>query len=170
FTAYSNENSVFVGQNPNNSPVLNVFGGSFFVYMSENGDYKWSEGISELTALELDVNAKGMVYASGYITIESDFDLGPDSIGLKPKALGDFFIARYQFPLGGNVSVREIKKGNMLVYPNPTHAEIFVQVPENSNLISVLNVEGKLVFEQEVSTDSLQIINLSHLPGGIYCI
>lgn len=57
----------------------------------------------------------------------------------------------------------------MLIYPNPTHAELFIQVDSKIiDNISIINVNGQLVSQQIGLTNNT--LSVETLPAGIYFI
>ena len=68
--------------------------------------------------------------------------------------------------LGGNPI--EPKKA-MAIFPNPAHAELNVQLPEQQTLdrVAITDVTGKIVLKQD---QNLNQINVSHLANGLYFI
>jgi hypothetical protein len=64
-----------------------------------------------------------------------------------------------------------IKEKKLKVYPNPNNGRFVVEI-SNFKLarISLYNLTGKRVFCQDNIAESLSLINLSHIPRGIYMI
>jgi len=64
-----------------------------------------------------------------------------------------------------------IKEKGLKVYPNPNNGRFVVEI-SNFKLarISLFNLTGKRVFCQDNIAESLSLINLSHIPRGIYMI
>ncbi len=54
-----------------------------------------------------------------------------------------------------------------LVYPNPTDGVIFIDSPEQIELIEVYNIDGRRVFSQKIDSSSIQV-NLDALSEGMY--
>ena len=60
-------------------------------------------------------------------------------------------------------------KKAMAVFPNPAHAEVNIQLPEQQTLdrVAITDVTGKIVLKQD---QNLNQINVSHLANGLYFI
>ncbi len=60
-------------------------------------------------------------------------------------------------------------KKAMAIFPNPTHAELNIQLPEQQTLdrVAITDVTGKIVMKQD---QNLNQINVSHLANGLYFI
>ena len=74
----------------------------------------------------------------------------------------------YKNTTGLGVNPIEPKKA-MAVFPNPAHAELNVQIPEQQTLdrVAITDVTGKIVLKQD---QNLNQINVSHLANGLYFI
>jgi Secretion system C-terminal sorting domain len=66
-------------------------------------------------------------------------------------------------PLG----ISHEKVDDLLIYPNPTHGEIFMEGKEDSNL-KIVSMDGKIVFNQGVKAKTK--IDISYLAKGIYLV
>lgn len=76
---------------------------------------------------------------------------------------------------GGQAYIKESKKNNLTIYPNPAKTSITLQFSEytNSKSIEIFNSQGQLVKSDELSLNTNFIsnsISLSELPSGIYFI
>jgi hypothetical protein len=57
------------------------------------------------------------------------------------------------------------------IFPNPSHAELFVSYPVESGLIEIMDLSGRLVLSHRVFfTDGITNLNTSPLQTGIYTI
>lgn len=76
------------------------------------------------------------------------------------------YVARF---LSSTVNVLEVKSTAFEMFPNPLHHEVFVSIPSGSgsNVLSVFNTDGRMVFSKQISKDGEQI-NLGHLSSGFY--
>ncbi len=89
-----------------------------------------------------------------------------------PIMSGEFInngsITVYKNTTGLGVNPIEPKKA-MAVFPNPVHAELNVQIPEQQTLdhVAITDVTGKIVLKQD---QNLNQINVSHLANGLYFI
>lgn len=75
-------------------------------------------------------------------------------------------IACVQLEVLVDLSVSQLEKIGLKIYPNPTD-EILNIVSENDNIeqISILNFSGKMVLKSDETK-----LNLSHLPKGVYFV
>jgi hypothetical protein len=87
-------------------------------------------------------------------------------IGLRDGVIESIIIFKNTPGLGLNQM--EAKK-SMAVFPNPTHAELNLQLPEQQTLdrIAITDVTGKIVMNQD---NNLKQINVSNLANGLYFI
>ena len=89
-----------------------------------------------------------------------------------PIMVGEFtdngYINVYKNTTGLGVNPIEPKKA-MAVFPNPTHTELNIQIPEQQTLdrVAITDVTGKIVLKQD---HNLNQINVSHLANGLYFI
>jgi hypothetical protein len=74
----------------------------------------------------------------------------------------------YKNTTGLGVNPIEPKKA-MAVFPNPTHAELNIQLPEQQTLdrVAITDITGKIVLTQD---QNLNQINVAHLANGLYFI
>lgn len=80
--------------------------------------------------------------------------------------------------LGGLVNVNEVspEKENIIIYPNPTEGQLFVNfkgiIPEKVNSVSVMDITGRKVIEKNIEINNPQImeLDLSHLKSGAYFV
>lgn len=65
-----------------------------------------------------------------------------------------------------------ITAGQFTVYPNPTHGIFTVESPANleNTVISVLDVNGRVVAKQNVDLNGRTIFNLENVTSGVYVI
>jgi len=61
------------------------------------------------------------------------------------------------------------KNINVRIYPNPTKNKIFVEIEENSGVISIFDLQGKKVFEKNINK-SKSVFSLEELKRGIFNI
>jgi len=64
----------------------------------------------------------------------------------------------------------QVKNSHLLTYPNPV-ADILnldLSGEEGEGILKILMLNGKVMLTQNASNKSLETINLSHLPQGIY--
>jgi hypothetical protein len=73
------------------------------------------------------------------------------------------------------LSTEENNVGSMLMFPNPSRGETYLEVPANDNgdkLVVVTDLMGKKVFEKNYSqqNDNLLYLDLSNNPSGMYMV
>ncbi len=68
-----------------------------------------------------------------------------------------------------NMSVSNVKKGNLAVYPNPVKNSLNFNLPhgEAVSVIRIHNIAGQTVIDRKLSTPA---INLEHVKAGAYII
>ena len=68
-----------------------------------------------------------------------------------------------------SLSTSDILKNDLKVFPNPTTATLTIQNPNNATIdkISITDLAGKIVLEQEQSSNQ---INVEKLCGGVYIL
>ncbi|BDD04732.1 T9SS type A sorting domain-containing protein [Aureibacter tunicatorum] len=59
---------------------------------------------------------------------------------------------------------------NVKVYPNPNSGEFTVESLSTINSISIHDISGNIVYQQDSSIKNIQQINISFLPSGIYIV
>ncbi|MBC7410125.1 MAG: T9SS type A sorting domain-containing protein [Arcicella sp.] len=68
------------------------------------------------------------------------------------------------------MSIEEVEKKNIKIYPNPTTSIVNVATPnETINQINVYDMHGRLLKSQKGNNDNDQI-NIQELPNGMYMI
>lgn len=68
-----------------------------------------------------------------------------------------------------SAAVNEFVFKNIKVYPNPTSGKIFLESQEKINY-AILNIDGKVIKPEKYITNNNEIIDISHLPNGIYLL
>jgi hypothetical protein len=57
------------------------------------------------------------------------------------------------------------------VYPNPANSHVtFINPFSNDETLRVYSLQGKLIFSDQVSGNSVYMLNLSDLPVGMYVV
>lgn len=87
--------------------------------------------------------------------------LDPTSILLK----GTASIIRRVSTLGVSVAEEQLLVAKL--YPNPTVDELFIETEEQQVVLTIYDLQGRVIFEQKLE-DSKNQISLSFLPAGIY--
>lgn len=87
--------------------------------------------------------------------------LDPTSILLK----GSASIIRRVSTLGVSVAEEQLLVAKL--YPNPTVDELFIETEEQQVVLTIYDLQGRVIFEQKLE-DSKNQISLSFLPAGIY--
>ena len=71
----------------------------------------------------------------------------------------------------GSLSLNELQLNDFNIYPNPSKENLFINSKTNISLISILDLNGKILLEDEIQDSSEEIqINISILKGGTYFI
>lgn len=87
--------------------------------------------------------------------------LDPTSILLK----GTASIIRRVSTLGVSVAEEQLLVAKL--YPNPTVDELFIETEEQQVVLTIYDLQGRVIFEQKLE-DSKNQISLRFLPAGIY--
>lgn len=66
--------------------------------------------------------------------------------------------------------IKDVAKGDILVFPNPASDHISIQFPDNihSGDIAIVNVLGETVLSTRVGNTNTSTLNIDHLSSGIY--
>jgi len=75
----------------------------------------------------------------------------------------------WSFTTEDNVSVNDIEKTSIVLYPNPVNNILNISSEEKIELISIYNITGKIIFEEKNSNNDYNI-NTSIFKNGIYLI
>lgn len=71
----------------------------------------------------------------------------------------------------GSLSLNELQLNDFNIYPNPSKENLFINSKTNISLISILDLNGKILLQDEIQDSSEEIqINISILKGGTYFI
>jgi hypothetical protein len=70
-----------------------------------------------------------------------------------------------------NLSVSEVQKGGIVLYPNPTDGQFHVELTEltGEGSISVYDATGRWILTQEI-TGNAQTIDVSHIATGVMLV
>ncbi len=76
----------------------------------------------------------------------------------------------FQQPLDLTSSLGEDALITVSVYPNPTQANVTVEIPDNSELlqIEVYDIAGKLIFSQSYTGTGPKLISFENMADGMY--
>ncbi|MEN9971720.1 MAG: hypothetical protein RIS20_67 [Bacteroidota bacterium] len=91
---------------------------------------------------------------------------------LDPSNTGVLEFAGSSNPCSG-VGLTEIEDNSINIYPNPANNELFVDITKSNiqvTLIEILDLNGKLLFSQQLSKDTFIKLNTSSLVQGMYQI
>lgn len=64
------------------------------------------------------------------------------------------------------MGIEEQSAGSFMVYPNPSEEKFTVDIPTETARLALRDFSGRLIYEQEVTTQST--IEITHLPAGSY--
>lgn len=71
-------------------------------------------------------------------------------------------------------SVHNIAKRTLAIYPNPAQDQVVINTAATAGIISIVSMEGKIVWQQELSTlqhkGNGYIVNISTIPNGQYIL
>ena len=81
---------------------------------------------------------------------------------------GGINIDKFIFELKQQASIDKIKDSSVIVYPNPTRG-IFTVNMEKAGSVKVVDINGRTIYEKEVSASS-HTIDISKYPAGIYFV
>ena len=74
--------------------------------------------------------------------------------------------------LGQPVGVEEVAKekvSNVIIYPNPSRGEVIIETKDIINSLSVLDVSGKVIYEnRNVNTSKYRLVE--RMPAGVYLV
>ncbi|MGL4956255.1 MAG: T9SS type A sorting domain-containing protein [Bacteroidales bacterium] len=127
----------------------------------------WGQQSTEMLNIGFDVNSqptgKLQVSLNGNTWSISKFD-GQGTLMLRPS------FAKETFDPITSIDPIENKKQNLLLYPNPTKGDLYLQLPENLQVkplkVEIFTVQGLLIWQGSYSTGAA--INLRTLPMGNY--
>jgi hypothetical protein len=96
------------------------------------------------------------------------FQTNPFSQIMSGEFTNNGSITVYKNTTGLGINPIEPKKA-MAVFPNPTHAELNIQLPDQQTLdrVAITDITGKIVLKQD---QNLNQINVSDLANGLYFI
>lgn len=113
----------------------------------------------QFTTLRIDPTAGvNRFQVNGTVT---NAQLDPTSILLKGTASS----IRRVSTLGVSVAEEQLLVAKL--YPNPTVDELFIETEEQQVVLTIYDLQGRVIFEQKLE-DSKNQISLSFLPAGIY--
>lgn len=113
----------------------------------------------QFTTLRIDPTAGvNRFQVNGTVT---NAQLDPTSILLK----GTTSSIRRVSTLGVSVAEEQLLVAKL--YPNPTVDELFIETEEQQVVLTIYDLQGRVIFEQKLE-DSKNQISLSFLPAGIY--
>ncbi|MBZ0242642.1 MAG: T9SS type A sorting domain-containing protein, partial [Bacteroidales bacterium] len=159
-----------MGTSSDGDAACNPFPGSFEVILyklSANGVLLWSKCLG----------------SQGYNTLQDVFIYSPTHFLLGATARSvdtdvdctlhgqtDFWIVDI---MDTTVSLREEKKQEILLYPNPATNQTWLQLPENTALakaqIELYSFSGRLLHKAKPSSHFYKI-DVAHLPKGLYLV
>lgn len=72
-----------------------------------------------------------------------------------------------------NLSIREIIKADVLVYPNPVRDKLTVEATKSIRQVELYNLAGQQVLNSRVKMEDNKtkaVVHLAHLPAGVYIL
>jgi len=73
----------------------------------------------------------------------------------------------------GTDGLREIANLDLRMYPNPTEGELYILPKTDRNYrmnVEILDLQGKVIQNQFINTNSINTINLNQVKSGMYLI
>jgi hypothetical protein len=110
------------------------------------------------------INAGDSAHAQCYPT---DYAGNPRVAALKVD-IGAYEVPANNPPVNG-LPASAVAGSGMSVYPNPATTNLFINIPSAAGMIQVKDVTSKVVFEQQVNAEKLNI-PLSGYAAGVYFI
>lgn len=163
----------------NNTFFCTAAGWDLFVLkLDSSGDFVWEFNIGGSkyehgSSITLD-NA-GYIYSAGVIQTVVDCDPGSGKFEVNHLGLNDIFIAKYNDSVGMKLEIDEeysLKKGNIIIYPNPNSGNFTIEIdnPEKDISVEVYNLIGEKIKTIETVTSQSQYSVDLNLANGIYVV
>lgn len=147
---------------PNENPRCSITGGYVYrgsSYPNLTGKYFFGDYCSgEIGWVDQEEN------------LEFSVDSGISITAFGQDAAGELYVAgsgRILKIVGEEMSVNDLDKTQISVYPNPVINQLNIQSNKAINEVSIYNVEGKLIANHK---DNLQNIDFSNYPKGVYIV
>ncbi len=84
---------------------------------------------------------------------------------------GEYFIDDFRVEVTGAVSVAETEKASAKIFPNPAVNMVNVDLNGfNRPVVSLLGIDGRIVFRQEALTNNRIVIDVTDFASGIYFV
>ncbi|MGH1337157.1 MAG: SBBP repeat-containing protein [Aureispira sp.] len=144
----------------------------FIQKLDSNGDFLWATkmgGASIDAAVEIVVDANGNIYTAGSFQDVVDFDPGAGIVNLTSLGNNDIFIQK----LGTStvIAIPSIAPSASKLYPNPSTNQLTIELEQAQEAtISILDNQGRLVHPILKNNQQQIVLELAHLPTGIYYI
>jgi hypothetical protein len=141
-----------------NRRVYKIDNAGIFRCIAGNGTYGFGDDGVEATATSTDFPA-GVVYDTcGNLYIAESTNRRVRKVSFNPSCI----------PLGvQDMSTNNV--GEVLLYPNPASGEITVE-GSGVTKVALCNVLGQVVYEMEYKKADKVMVDISHLPPGIYMV
>lgn len=98
------------------------------------------------------------------LAVGGDWPGYPDATTVFPAEMKVDYVRAYEF--NPNASANELSNNAFLFYPNPTSDKLIFDNP-NFDKVSILSLDGKLIAEKEVISNSIYI---SNIENGVYLL
>lgn len=137
--------------------------GSLLDYLSLASGGKENSGLA--------AGSLGQVYVCGTYQPVDTFVIGMDTLHTAANVTESFFVARYQ-PGYSCISsaVNDTKViTNVVIYPNPTGAELYVSSPTIIESLEVIDLNGRVVYRASPKTMTASV-KMSDYVAGLYVI
>lgn len=171
-TGYFNGSSITFGTITLNGGGVSTTTGDFFVVKYDaNGNVSWAKNLVATTGARgsgIALDLTGSCYLTGFF---EDVTMAFGSTILTNagnQGSRDVFLGKIGNPI--TVSLSEISKPEIIIFPNPTSGKFMVRDYLNNNSkIKVLSIIGEVIFETSEYLSQIEI-DLSTQPEGIYIV
>ncbi len=143
----------------------------FICKIDANGNYLWAKGVGgkfDDAGTSIVVDGTSEVYTVGYFQSTCDFD--PDASIFNISSIGnkDIFVHKMSQAISG-VETFLTAFFQIDIYPNPASDYLIVNGSEHKSKLSVLDVTGKIILEDETSNGKYKL-DIQSLASGFYLI
>jgi len=104
---------------------------------------------------------------AGKITWENMSETKANWLAIHPNPNDNFVVRCKSIALG--IEQHELEKNGFAFYPNPANESIHVIRVNSAEKVSLYDLTGKLLMEEQFKSDEVKL-NLAKLPPGIYMI
>ncbi len=147
--------------------------GTFVQKLDANGNLEWVTGILGLDNYDnppfSTLDDEGSIYTTGQFSSLVDFDPSSALSTLTSNGSIDLFVQKLTQP--NFIALSKLPTSTSTLYPNPSTGHLTIEIdPSRENTIAVLDNQGKLVTPPIITRHSSALLELGHLPAGLYYI